>query len=191
MNTLLTKKELLKINRKNLKKGQILFRENDICKYVGIVERGEIVIKTIDESGKEIIYAKISKGSCFGNNLIFSNDKKYKGDVIALLDSSILLIDEKQMLTILKENSAFLLAYLKEQSNNIKDQNMRIKLLSIDSIEERFLFFLKENNNIIKYSSITSLAKEIGVQRETLSRLISKLVKSNVIIKDTNIIKRV
>lgn len=190
MYTLLTRKELAKTKRKIFKKDQVLFRENDVCQYVGIVESGELVIRTISNNGKEVIYAKVKDGQLFGNNLIFADDKRYKGDVIAFKDGTVILIDEKTMLEILQKNNKFLLAYLNEQANIVKDLNSRIKLLSKDSIEDRFLFYLKEHNNYIKYDSITSLSKEIGVQRETLSRLISRLKKDNVIIQIDNIIKR-
>ena len=190
MNTLLSNKELKKVINKSLKTNDIIFRENDICHYVGIVTNGELTIRSINSDGKEIIYAKIKKGQCFGNNLIFSDEKKYKGDVIATKNSEVILLDEKLMLEVLKNNSAFLIAYLNEQANVIKELNSRIKLLSMDYAYERFMFYLKEHNNKIEYTSITSLSKELNIQRETLSRLVSKLKRDKQIIIINNIIKR-
>lgn len=190
MNKLLTNEEIAKLKIKDFKKDDVLFRENDICHYVGIVETGELIIRTINDEGKELIYAKVKEGQLFGNNLIFADDKKYKGDVIASKDGTVLLINEKTMLEILQNNNKFLSSYLNEQANIVKDLNSKIKLLSKDSAKERFLFYLKEHNNHIEYDSITSLSKEIGIQRETLSRLISKLKKENIVIQIENIIKR-
>ena len=56
-----------------------------------------------------------------------------------------------------------------------------IKLLAIDSAKERLLFYLHVNKNIIEYDSITSLARKLFMQRETLSRLLSQLEKENII----------
>lgn len=190
MYRLLTEKEIAKLKTKNLKKDDVLFREGDFCHYACIVIDGEIIIRTIDDNGNEIIFAKVNKGQIFGNNLIFSKDRKYKGDVIATKDTKVLFIGEKELLNVLQTNTKFLSAYLSEQANITKELNSKIKLSSISSAKERFMFYLKEHNNSIEYTSITSLSKELGLQRETLSRLLSKLKKEKIVIVSNNKIKR-
>lgn len=190
MYRLLTEKERTELKTKDLKKDDVLFREGDVCHYACIVLDGEIIIRTIDDSGNEIIFAKTKKGQIFGNNLLFSNDKKYKGDVIATRDTKVLFIEEKELLNILQTNTQFLIAYLSEQASITKELNSKIKLSSISSAKERFMFYLKEHNNNIEYTSITSLSKELGFQRETLSRLLSKLKKEKVVNVSNNKIKR-
>lgn len=190
MYRLLTENEITKLKAKNLKKDDVLFREGDICHYACIVLDGEIIIRTIDDSGNEIVFAKTKKGQIFGNNLLFSNDKKYKGDVIATKDTKVLFIEEKELINILQTNIQFLIAYLSEQANIAKELNSKIKLSSLSSAKERFMFYLKEHNNSIEYASITSLSKELGLQRETLSRHLSKLKKEKIIIVSNNTIKR-
>ena len=191
MYTTLTKKQLTKFKHINLEEEQVLFHETDECKYVGIVMSGTIKIVTHTNTGNEIIYNVLKQGNIFGNNLLFSKDVKYKGDVIAQSKSEILLISKEEMLKLLKTNDAFLEKYLLIEAENTKKLNSRIKLLSFDSSEERFLFYLKENNNNVSYSSITELAKELGLQRETLSRLISKLVKDKKITNQNKKIRRI
>ena len=191
MYTTLTKKQLTKFKHINLEEGQVLFHETDECKYVGIVMSGTINIVTHTNTGNEIIYNVLKQGNIFGNNLLFSKDVKYKGDVIAQSKSEILLISKEEMLKLLKTNDAFLEKYLLIEAENTKKLNSKIKLLSFDSSEERFLFYLKENNNNVSYSSITELAKELGLQRETLSRLISKLVKDKIITNQNKKIRRI
>ena len=190
MYRLLTEKERTELKTKDLKKDDVLFREGDVCHYACIVLDGEIIIRTIDDSGNEIIFAKTKKGQIFGNNLLFSSDKKYKGDVIATKDTKVLFIGKKELLNILQTNTQFLIAYLSEQANITKELNSKIKLSSLSSAKERFMFYLKEHNNNIEYTSITSLSKELGLQRETLSRLLSKLKKEKVVSVSNNKIKR-
>jgi len=52
------------------------------------------------------------------------------------------------------------------------------------------MYYLRKNNNVIKYDSITSLANNLYLTRETTSRLISKLVKDKVITKSIDTIKK-
>lgn len=183
MYNLIDDKQLKKIKIKRYQSGQIIFKENDICNHVGLVKSGQVIIKSFSESGKEIVYNIRNAGEMFGNNLIFSEDKHYLGDVIAIKDSAIFLFDEKQLLSILNNNTLFLKAYLLNQANSIKKLNAMIKMFSFNNARERLIYYFKINHNQIAYDSITLLANELLLQRETLSRLINKMIKEGKIIK--------
>lgn len=172
------------LNIRFLKKGTVLFHENDKCENIGIVINGQISIVSYLIDGKEIVYNQITDNEIFGNNLIFSSEPYYKGNIIVDIDSEIAFINKKDLIRLLSDNDLFLTEYLKIQSDFGKTLNNKIKLLSIDSAEERFYFYMHEHSNAIKYSSISDLAKKLYLKRETLSRLISKLVKQKIIKKD-------
>ena len=73
--------------------------------------------------------------------------------------------------------------YLSLQADFSKTLNFKIKLLSLSSAEERLIYFLKEKQPY-RYQSITSLANELYLSRETLSRLVSKMEKEGLILKN-------
>ena len=185
----LKKEELDKVKIVSLNKEQILFTEGDTCECIGVLIEGEIEIVSYTYGGKEIIYNHLIPGMVFGNNLIFSSKPVYKGSIIAKKPSKVALIYKNQLISLLKSNEDFLLTYLQFQSDMGKDLNSKIKLLSLDNAEERFFYYLHSQNGVITYSSITKLASALSLQRETLSRLVSKLVKENKIIKEKHIIK--
>ena len=170
----------------SLNKEQTLFLENEICESVGLIIEGEIEIVSYSFTGKEIVFNTLSTNMIFGNNLIFSSDPRYKGSVISKTNSNVALIGKKLLINLLKNNEAFLLEYLKVQSDTGKQLNFQIKLLSLESAEERFLYYLHSKGGAINYKSITSLARTIYLQRETLSRLITKLINKKIIIKRKN-----
>lgn len=172
------------LNMRFLKKGTVLFHENDKCESIGIVINGQISIVSYLIDGKEIVYNQITNNGIFGNNLVFSSEPYYKGNIIVDVDSEIAFINKKDLVKLLSDNDLFLTEYLKIQSDFGKTLNNKIKLLSIDSAEERFYFYMHEHSNAIKYSSISDLAKKLYLKRETLSRLISKLLKQKKIKKD-------
>ncbi len=188
LNTL-SENELKMIKIVSLTKEQFLFNEGDLCECVGIVIEGEIEITSYSYSGKEIIYNHLLPGMVFGNNLVLSSDPTYKGSVIAKKPAKIALIYKKQLISILKTNDDFLVKYLQYQSDMGKELNGKIKLLSLDNAEERFLYYLHSKNGVINFSSVTKLASILSLQRETLSRLISKLVKKKIIIREKHIIR--
>lgn len=185
---LLTKQQLEKVTIKSLEKGVTLFRENDECNCIGIVLEGEVSIVSYLNNGNEIIYNTVFPNGIFGNNLVFSSNPFYKGNIITSVDSRIALIYKDDLINLLKTNELFMIEYLKIQSNFSIELNNKIKMLSIDSAEERLYFYMHEHNKIVSYTSITELAKQLFLKRETLSRLLSKLVKEKKIIKKNNTI---
>ena len=177
----LTKDEQKLLEVKTLNKGAFLFREGQLCTQIAIVVSGQVKISSINYSGSEVVFNVLENGEMFGNNLIFSDNPIYKGDVVALKDSVVVLIKKENLENILQSNKEFLLTYLNIQSNFGKKLNSTIKMLSFASAEERFKFYLRENNGEISYHTVTELADILHLKRETLSRVLTKLEKENAI----------
>lgn len=171
------------IEKRSFKAGKTIFFENDTCKSIGVVKSGEIVIKSYFSNGKEVTYNVLIEGQMFGNNLVFSSNPRYRGDVIAQKDSEIWFLSKDNLLKILKNDEEFLVLYLTQQSDFSKNLNLKIKLLTIIGAEDRLLYYLTFNKNRISYKSITKLADELYLTRESLSRTIAKLSKNKKIKK--------
>lgn len=189
MYSLLNREEKQKLKIIKTHKDQLIFREDEDCAYAGIVVSGQISIRSYNLNGKEVIYNTIDSGGIFGNNLLFSSDRKYKGDVIALKDSTVALVDKEALLQILKENEDFLEYYLKIQADSLKQINLKVKLLSFDSGRERFMYYLNYHQGLIHFESVSALANELSLSRENVSRLLSSLVKEGIIIKEKQLVK--
>ena len=172
----------------DVKNRETLFFEGDECRKIGIVISGRLSIVSYYSDGKEVIYNILEKGKMFGNNLIFSSEPFYRGDVVAEEESKVLLIDKEEFLKAISSNQEILELFLREQSDFSKSLNLKIKLLTIDSAKERILYYLTINKNVITYKSITKLAKALYLSREVVSRTIYKLEKEGLIeIKDKRI----
>ena len=185
---LLTLKEKENIIYNELKVGDILFYEGDMCDSIGIIKSGYIVILSYTFTGGEIIYNTLESGDIFGNNLIFTDDNKYRGNVIAKENSEVVIIKKNVLLDILKNNEEFLKEYLLIQSNFTRSLNTKLKLLAFDSARDRLYFYMSLNDNKITYKTISELSNRLFMKRETLSRLLSKLEKSGEIIRNNNTI---
>ena len=179
--SLLDKNQRTLLNVAHFAKNETIFKEGDECKEISILIDGKVQIVSYSFSGKEVVFNTLVKNQIFGNNLLFSSDPTYKGDVISLSKSTVVFIKKENLIYLLSSNQEFLEEYLRIQSDFGKSLNSKIKLFSIDSALERFKYYLFINKNEIEYKSITSLANELNLKRETLSRLISRLEKENVI----------
>ena len=180
----LSKKEHLMVKGYQIAKGNIIFHEGDVCESIGIIISGKIDIVSYSFQGKELLINSLKAGEIFGNNLLFSSSPIYRGDVIAKEKSVVAFINKENLTNLLQNNKEFLDLYLQAQSDKAKILTARIQLLSFPNAEERLFYYASKNHNIIEFKNVTTLAATLGVQRETLSRLLTSLVERHLIKKE-------
>ena len=180
----LNKEEHKLVKGYQVAKNNVIFHEGDVCETIGIIISGKVDIISYSFEGKELLINSLKAGEIFGNNLIFSSEPVYRGDVIAQEKSVIALINKENLVYLLQNNKDFLYLYLKAQSDKAKLLTSRIQLLSLVNAEERLFYYASKNDNVITYKNVTTLAATIGVQRETLSRLLTSLIKRHLIKKE-------
>ncbi len=180
----LTKKEHKLVKGYQVTKNSVINHEGDLCENIGVIISGKVDIVSYSFQGKEQILNSLKAGDIFGNNLIFSSEPIYRGDVIAKEKCVIAFINKENLIYLLQNNQEFLTLYLRAQSDFGKSLNARIQLLSFTNAEERLVYYASKNDNVIVFKNVTTLAAQIGIQRETLSRLLTSLVKRHLIKKE-------
>ncbi len=180
----LSKKEHKLVNGYQVTKNSVIAHEGDNCENIGIIVSGKVDIVSYAFKGKEMLLNSLKAGDIFGYNLIFSSEPIYRGDVIAKEKCVIAFINKENLIFLLQNNQDFLKLYLQAQSDFGKSLNARIQLLSFTNAEERLFYFASKNDNVIIFKNVTALAAQIGIQRETLSRLLTSLVKRHLIKKE-------
>ena len=182
--TLLSNQEV-----KTYEKGTTIAFEDSLCTKVRLVKSGHIRISSITSNGQEIIYKDLYENDLFGNNLIFSNNPYYRGDVIAIENSELYEFSGEEFLSLLNSNKEFLKEFLHYQSEDSKKLNQTIKILSIPTSDEKLFYLLQINRGEIKIKSITDLSKKLNLTREATSRMVNRLIKDNKIEITSNVIK--
>ena len=180
----LTKKEHQMVKGYQIAKGNIIYHEGDMCETIGIIISGKVDIVSYSFQGKEMLINSLKAGEIFGNNLLFSSSPIYRGDVIAKEKCVIAFINKENLEYLLQNNKEFLELYLQAQSDKAKSLTGRIQLLSFPNAEERLFYYASKNNGVITFKNVTTLAASIGVQRETLSRLLTNLIERHLIKKE-------
>ena len=180
----LSKEEHKLVKGYQVAKNSVIYHEGDTCENVGVIISGKIDIVSYSFEGKELLLNSLKAGDIFGNNLLFSSEPIYRGDVIAKEKSVIAFISKNNLTFLLQNNKEFLNLYLKAQSDKAKALTARIQLLSLVNAEERLFYYASKNDNVIVFKNVTTLAATIGVQRETLSRLLTSLIKRHLIKKE-------
>lgn len=171
------------------KKGVTIAFEDSLCTKVRLVKSGHIRISSITSNGQEIVYKNLFDGDLFGNNLIFSNNPYYRGDVIAVEQSEVIEFNSEEFLNLLTNNKEFLKGFLHYQSEDSKKLNQTIKVLSIPTSDEKLFYLLQINHGELKIKSITDLSRKLNITREATSRMVNRLIKDNKIELIENVIK--
>ena len=180
----LSKKEHQMVKGYQIAKGNIIYHEGDACENIGIIISGKIDIVSYSFEGKEMLINSLKAGEIFGNNLLFSSSPVFRGDVVAKEKSVVAFISRENLVYLLQNNKEFLDLYLQAQSDKAKALTARIQLLSFPNAEERLFYYASKNNGVITFKNVTTLAATLGVQRETLSRLLTSLIKRHLIKKE-------
>ena len=159
----ITKNSGIKYEQVSARKNQTLFFEGDECKMIGLIISGKVSIISYLNDGQEVVYNELGKGDMFGNNLVFSSQPFYRGDVVAVEESEIAYIKKEDLLLAMTQNVGLLEMFLKQQS------------------EERIVYYLTFHKGEVQYKSVTKLAKELYLTRETLSRTMYKMEKNGLV----------
>lgn len=173
--------------REWIKKGVILFKEQDVCNEIIFIVEGEIKIASYDEMGREDIYNYLNTGNFFGNALIFASSKKYLGNVITMKKTEIFRLNESQFIQLLSQNKPFLTDYLKVYAEEMYEAKTKIKMFSKHSIAEKILYYLSIHNNSL-HCTIQKLSEELFLPRPSVSRVLSMLIREQKICKTKNTI---
>ncbi len=192
LTTTLDEKEKKLFHLRSFEENDILFHQHDRCEEVDILIAGDLMMCTYDDDGHEDVFNVIGPNSIFGNNLVFSSNPYYLSHIIALSAGSYLRISKTDLLLLLKSNHAFFLNYMQIIADKTINLTQRLKVISIQNGTKRLLAYLELKGSAqdgYYLKSVTKLAKEISLPRETTSRIISKLVKEGKIIKSHKYLK--
>lgn len=175
------------------KKNEMIVNEGDICINIGFLLEGSLSVSNTLPDFNESIIQVLNKGDVFGENLIFSDNPYYPGNIYANNNCQIAFISKNNFLNLLSSNTIFRDYYITLLSKKFISMQERIKVLSQNSLYNKVLFYFemisqKTHSKSIKIKSIDYISKYLNVPRPSVSRVISKLIEDKKIIKNKKII---
>lgn len=163
---------------KKYDKKDFVYKSGEVQRNIGYVCQGLLRKYYTNEKGNEIITGFISEKGYATDYPSFLRQKPSKYHIECLEPSIIVNMPYEK----LQE------AYQKHKENEmygrlvaeqvLTRETDRVESLLFDSAEERYLNFINENRDIYNRISLTHLASFLGIERQSLSRIRNKLVKS-------------
>ncbi len=172
------------LQKRRFSKGQIIFTEGDPAKNLHILRQGRVKIFRLSPDGKEQILHFINEGEVFGEVAAFLADT-YPASAQALKDSVILNMSIESFHHLIKNDPNIAMNMLAILCFRLKEFVHLIDSLSLKDVSQRlstYLLFAGKNEDKVELEiKKVELASFLGTTPETLSRILSKMTKENLI----------
>ena len=157
----------------------IAFRGDEV-KGLYIILKGTLITEMLTEEGNIIKIEELVPSDVIASAFIFGKRNSFPVDLSAKDKAEILFIERKEFLKLLFSQEKILENFLNEISN--KTQLLTSKIwnsFNNKTIKKKFCDYVKKNqkNNLFSIQNLGVLAEFFGVERPSLSRVLSELVK--------------
>ena len=178
-----TIKNILEKNKYEIKKyspnESIAFRGDEV-RGLYIILKGTLTTEMLTEEGNVIKIEELVPSDVIASAFVFGKKNSFPVDLNAKDEAEILFIERKEFLKILFSQEKIVENFLNEVSN--KTQLLTSKIwnsFNNKTIKKKFCDYVKKNqkNNLFSIQNLGALAEYFGVERPSLSRVLSDLVK--------------
>lgn len=179
--------EIMQVVRgESYKKGEILYHPEDPSDSLYIVNRGNIKIYRLSESGKEQIIRILHPGDFTGELALFQQSV-HVAYAEATVNSQICKIQSDDLQKLLLKYPTISLKILKEFANRLDGSEKQTTRFATEKVETRIALFLAEYaddheaNEVTLPMSKKDLASYLGTTPETLSRKLAEFEEQGII----------
>jgi CRP-like cAMP-binding protein len=123
---------------------------------------------------------------------MFGAGDRYISEIIAKTECTILFISQQQLENIFAKYPIVSVNYITFLTDRIRYLNQKIKLYTCKGASAKLYLYLCNNaddNNIVKISNMTSLAKLTSLGRTSLYRAVDELCSNGLIERNNKIIR--
>ena len=143
---------------RNLKKGDLLFKEGDASEAMFVIKSGKIAI-TKAKGSSEITLAELGPGDMLGEMAFFDNKPRSAG-ARAVQDTTVIELPFKSLNAQFKQMPEWLKAIVRTVNNHLRNANQKIKNLEKSQEEETAVF---PPHTVTRLSAIlATVAKSYG-----------------------------
>ena len=173
-------------NYRRLDSSDMLFHQGDLADRFYLLLEGQIVLTRVLPEGNEKLVEVIRPGQIFVESLLFSGARHYPVTASAMKPSSLISIDSAHYRRLLEVQPSICLDLLASFSIRLHQRLNEIDTLTLANASRRVVRFLcqeqEDGNGQIKLSVPKRLiASQLGMQPETFSRILHRLIDAGLI----------
>lgn len=163
-------------------RNSVILFEDDPGDALYLVAQGQVKVVLIGEDGREVILSVMGEGEFFGEMALI-DDEPRSAHVIAMDDSTLLVIRREDFQGLLEQTPAIALGLLRELSRRLRRMDEKVGslvLLDVNGRVAQLLLGLADeagSERITRRLTHHTIAQMIGSSRETVSRTMRELVE--------------
>ena len=159
-----------------MKKNSILICENEVQNTIAFICSGLVRSYFVNEAGKEINNAFFSENEFVTDYLSFITRQKTKYTFECMEDCVLISIPIATVETAYDNYKNFANFGRKIAELALENRTKKYESFLFESAEERYLRFISENKTLLDRIPLTHLASYLGIERQSLSRIRSKIL---------------
>jgi CRP-like cAMP-binding protein len=163
-------------------RNSVILFEDDPGDALYVVAQGQVKVVLIGEDGREVILSVMGEGEFFGEMALI-DDEPRSAHVIAMDDSTLLVIRREDFQGLLERTPVIALGLLRELSRRLRRMDEKVGslvLLDVNGRVAQLLLGLADeagSERITRRLTHHTIAQMIGSSRETVSRTMRELVE--------------
>lgn len=187
----------MKFKSEVFKKGELIARQGDSCKYLYILLKGSVKTEMITETGGQLTIEVIKATRPFASAFLFAEDNSFPVDVVALENCVVLMIPRDEVIKLFQKDAAFLQKFITYNANKAQFLSHKLQILTIKTIKGKLAHYILEQlalchtispsiNTFLMDRNQTELARSFGVSRPALARTLSEIQQEGAIKTERN-----
>lgn len=156
-------------------------------KALAFILSGEVVVYRHSEQGVGTVRLnRLSPGDSFGASVLFCDKEDFPTDLLAVKDTEILLIGQKDVETLLRTYPEVAVNYITFLSGRIRFLNEKVDSFSGRTAEAKIAAFLLQNerDRHLHIQNYTNVAQSLSVGRATLYRILDTFAAKSLLKRD-------
>jgi len=175
---------------KEVAKGTFLFHQGDPVDGIYAVEQGRLRLSFHSADGHEALVHVARVGDLIIESALFAGT--YHCDAFATEDSQVRVLERHSLLNALRSTPKLSLRFMEVLAKQVRLLRARIENRNIRFARDRVIHYIithgREGRVINLDGSLKELALDLGLSRESLSRILSQLKKDGTIERTSGMI---
>lgn len=166
------------------RKGDYIATQGSKVSFLYMLSKGRVKTEMISASGLVLSVEEIEAPYPLAAAFLFANNNRFPVEVVALEDCEVVLISKESIEKQMMKCPELLRGFMAFIANRVEFLSARLKIFSQKGIKAKIAYYilqLEEDGHFDLKRSIASLAEYFGVERPSLSRAISEMMKEGII----------
>ncbi|WP_101689273.1 Crp/Fnr family transcriptional regulator [Dysgonomonas massiliensis] len=170
----------------DIKKGDIVAKQDSECRHLFVLLEGQLEVDIIDALGNDVFIEYIVAPRAYATPHLFKKDTTLPATFTVIEDGVLFTATKDSVFKLISENPDLLKSFLSVSGNCNKCTVLRLRALSYKNVRSRFIAYLfeqkSEGNDVIEIEhNQVQLAGYLCVTRPALTKEINKMIKEGLI----------